>query len=193
MFVMREMPSDRTGFSAFELLYGRQVRGPLTVLRELWEDKNVQSDERSMYQYVIELREKLEDCAKIAAPSADISAQKFKSYFDVKSQARKFSPGDEVLILLPDDRRKLLTAWKGPYKVLGCKNKVNYLIDEEGKQRLYHANLLKRYYRRAQVSFAHAMDEVTELNFEDQPLVAQVCLDDKEGSDFELEDFLSNP
>ena len=35
LFALREIPSDRCGFSAFELLYGRQVRGPLAVLRDL--------------------------------------------------------------------------------------------------------------------------------------------------------------
>ena len=39
LFALREMSSDRTGFSAFELLYGRAVRGPLSVLRDLLEDK----------------------------------------------------------------------------------------------------------------------------------------------------------
>ena len=35
LFALREIPSDRTGFSAFELLYGRRVRGPPNVLRDL--------------------------------------------------------------------------------------------------------------------------------------------------------------
>ena len=34
MFALREIPSDRTGFSPFELLYGRAVRGPLSVPRD---------------------------------------------------------------------------------------------------------------------------------------------------------------
>lgn len=187
MFAMREMPSDRTGFSAFELLYGRQVRGPLSVLRDLWEDRHVPSDDRPLYQYVLELREKLSDCAKIAAQNSNISAQQFKTYFDVKAQERKFKPGEEVLVLLPDDNRKLLMAWRGPYKVLECRNKVNYLIDEQGKPKLYHANLLKKYFRRAQICLAYVMDEVTGLDFEEQPLVAQACVERDVSSDSELD------
>ena len=32
LFAYREVPHDSTGFSAFELLYGRAVRGPLDIL-----------------------------------------------------------------------------------------------------------------------------------------------------------------
>ena len=164
MFALREIPSDRSGFSAFELLYGRRVRGPLTVLRDLWEDSDLPETERTQFQYVIELREKLDQTAQIAAHNSDISASKFKSYFDVKSQDRQFSPGDEVLILLPDNTHKLLMAWSGPYVVLERKNRVNYLIDKGGTPKLFHANLLKRYHRRATVGMAHVIDEVSTLS-----------------------------
>ena len=36
MFAYREAPQESTPFSPFELLYGRTVRGPMSVLRELW-------------------------------------------------------------------------------------------------------------------------------------------------------------
>ena len=34
LFAYREVPQSSTGFSPFELLYGRPVRGPLDTLRE---------------------------------------------------------------------------------------------------------------------------------------------------------------
>ncbi|XP_063601110.1 uncharacterized protein LOC134777201 [Penaeus indicus] len=163
LFALREIPSDRTAFSPFELLYGRTVRGPLSVLRDLWENPNVNEDQRSTYQYVIELKDKLADCAKIAAQNADISSSRYRSYFDLKSQKRHFKKGDEVLVLLPDHTNKLLMAWRGPFPVLEQKNKVNYLIDENGTHKLYHVNLLKKYYRRSNVSRTHALDEVTDV------------------------------
>ena len=36
LFAYREVPQESTGFSPFELLYGRGVRGPMSVLKELW-------------------------------------------------------------------------------------------------------------------------------------------------------------
>lgn len=47
-----EMPRDRTGSSAFELLYRRTVMGPLSVLCNLWEDSKLTKDDLSCFQYV---------------------------------------------------------------------------------------------------------------------------------------------
>ena len=168
LFALREFPSDRTGFSAFELLYGRSVRGPLSVLRDLWEQGTLPEDDRTSFQYVLELRDKLTECARLAAQNADVSVKRYKSYFDLKSQDRQFKPGDEVLVLLPSETNKLLISWAGPYQVLERRGKVDYVIDHPRGPKVYHANLLKRYYRRTQVNFAEVLDEVATL--EEDPL-----------------------
>ena len=159
LFAIREIPSDRTGFSAFELLYGKQVRGPLAVLRDLWENDKLQPEERPSFQYLFDLRERLEECSEIAARNAEVSATKFKTYFDIKSQNRSFVPGDEILILLPDNSNKLLMSWSGPYKVLERRNKVDYLIDQNGTSKLFHINLLKKYHRRTSDVVSFVCDE----------------------------------
>jgi len=56
LFVYREVPQASTGFSPFELLYGRQVRGPLDLLREHWE--NPIPDQDNVASYVIKMRER---------------------------------------------------------------------------------------------------------------------------------------
>jgi hypothetical protein len=38
LFAYREVPQASTGFSPFELLYGRRVRGPLDIVRSAWEE-----------------------------------------------------------------------------------------------------------------------------------------------------------
>ncbi|KAK4312202.1 hypothetical protein Pmani_016355 [Petrolisthes manimaculis] len=38
LFAYREVPQSSTTFSPFELIYGHSVRGPLSLLREAWED-----------------------------------------------------------------------------------------------------------------------------------------------------------
>ena len=152
LFALREMPSDRTGFSSFELLYGRQVRGPITILKELWENPKLDTSERTVYQHVIDLKNRLKDSADLALQQSELSASKYKHYFDLKTQNRSLSPGDEALILLPSSSNKLLLSWLGPYKVVEKRGRVDYVLDQDGKHRLYHINLLKKYHRRAVVS-----------------------------------------
>ena len=51
LFAYREVPQATTGFSPFELLYGRDIRGPLDVLRESLESHQRSSD--SIMSYVL--------------------------------------------------------------------------------------------------------------------------------------------
>ena len=117
LFAYREVPQESTGFSPFELLYGRAVRGPMFILKELWTKELEESEVKNSYQYVFELREKLEDTLKLAHTELQKAQHKGKHYYDCKAKVRRFAQGDKVLILLPTDRNKLLMQWKGPFEV----------------------------------------------------------------------------
>ena len=39
LFAYREVPQVSTGFSPFEMLYGRTIRGPMSILREIWTEE----------------------------------------------------------------------------------------------------------------------------------------------------------
>ena len=54
-FAYREVPHKTTGFSPFELLYGREVRGPLDVLKESWEPSS--GSDMSVVSHVLQMRE----------------------------------------------------------------------------------------------------------------------------------------
>ena len=69
LFAYREVPQASTGFSPFELLYGRTVRAPLKILKELWFGEAQGREEESTYQYVLELRNRLEETCKLARES----------------------------------------------------------------------------------------------------------------------------
>ncbi|KAK7934242.1 hypothetical protein WMY93_005138 [Mugilogobius chulae] len=64
LFAYREVPQASTGFSPFELLYGRQVRGPLDLLRDYWEQTETEGD--NIIAYVVKMRERLEAMAALA-------------------------------------------------------------------------------------------------------------------------------
>ena len=49
LFAYREVPNESTGFSPFELMYGRHVRGPMQILKELWTGNIEQEEVKSTY------------------------------------------------------------------------------------------------------------------------------------------------
>lgn len=64
LFAYREVPQAFSRFSPFELLYGRQVRGPLDLLREYWEGPKTSKD--NIVAYVVRMRERLEEMTALA-------------------------------------------------------------------------------------------------------------------------------
>ena len=42
-----------------------------------------------------------------------------------------------------------MTIWRGPYKIVQKVGSVDYKIDMEGKIKIFHANMLKRYVDRS--------------------------------------------
>ena len=55
-FACREVPQESIGFSPFQLLYERSVRGPGTILKELWTKEVKITEVKTTYEYVTELR-----------------------------------------------------------------------------------------------------------------------------------------
>ena len=88
LFSYREVPQESTGFSLFQLLYGRSVRGPGTILKELWTKEVNIPEVKSSYEYVTELRERLEDSLKLAQEELEKSQKRYKRHYD-----RGITPG----------------------------------------------------------------------------------------------------
>ena len=98
LFAYREVPQESTGFSPFQLLYGRSVRGPGTILKELWTKEVNIPEVKSSYEYVTELRERLEDSLKLAQEELEKSQKRYKRHYDRKAKPRRLEVGDQVLI-----------------------------------------------------------------------------------------------
>ena len=108
LFAYREAPQESTGFAPFELLYGRTVRGSVQILKQLWTKEIKQPEVKSSYEYIIDLRERMEEEIKVAHESLQQAQRRYKKYYDRKAKQRKFQEGEEVLIMLPTDANKLL-------------------------------------------------------------------------------------
>uniref|UniRef100_K7EW93 Integrase catalytic domain-containing protein n=1 Tax=Pelodiscus sinensis TaxID=13735 RepID=K7EW93_PELSI len=116
LFAIREVPQASTGFSPFELLYGRQPRGILDIVREAWEAQETRV--QGTVQYVLRLRERLRRVGEFAKRNLEEAQGKQARYYNQNARLRTFQPGDRVLLLLPEQSSKLLASWQGPFEVI---------------------------------------------------------------------------
>ena len=144
LFAYREVPQESTGFSPFELLFGRHVRGPLDVLKESWETKHKVGDD--VLTYVTEMREKLASMTELVQENLAKSQDRQKRWYDQKARSRSLEVGQRALVLLPSSNKKLHAAWQGPYVIKRKIGDVNYEVemhDKKKRQRIFHINMLK--------------------------------------------------
>jgi hypothetical protein len=132
LFAYRELPNASTGFSPFELMFGRPARGPMYILSQGWTGKTSSGEEMNMYQYVFDLKNRLAKTCSLAKEQVQLSARQYKHHADKKAKMRMLRPGQKVLVLLSDEKNKLQMKWKGPYLVLEKMNAVDYKIDRAG-------------------------------------------------------------
>ncbi|XP_073764991.1 uncharacterized protein [Danio rerio] len=124
LFAVREVPQASTGFSPFELLYGRQPRGVLDVVREAWEDEP--SNSKNEIEYILDLRAKLHTLGRLSTENLLKAQDDQRRRYDKGTKLRKFSQGDKVLVLLPTSSSKLLAKWQGPFVVTRRVSDLNY-------------------------------------------------------------------
>ena len=112
-----------------------------------------------MYQYVMELRTRLEDTCKLAQEELVRAQETQKRIYDRTARPKKLKKGEKVLLLLPTKANKLLLQWKGPYSVVERTSPVNYKIQIGKKIKNYHVNMLRQYHEREEVQKQENNDE----------------------------------
>ena len=145
LFAYREVPQSSTGFSPFENVYGRQVRGPLDILKESWETSSKSNE--SIVSYVLSMQEKLSTMSELAEENLAKAQQRQKIWYDENAREHQIEPGAQVLVLLPTEMSKLLAQWHGPYPVLRPLSPVNYevdMYDKKKQRRIFHLYLSRR-------------------------------------------------
>ncbi|XP_078694909.1 uncharacterized protein LOC144923898 [Branchiostoma floridae x Branchiostoma belcheri] len=159
-FAYRETPCATTGFSPFELTFGRQVRGPLTVLKEAWLDDAEHED--SLADYITDLKTKLEWMTEWSLHQKEAMQKKTKTWYDKTAKDREFHLGDQVLVLLPSAASKLQRQWRGPYSIVQKINSVDYKVDTGRRTkrfRIYHVNLLRPWEQPMQIAASAVFED----------------------------------
>lgn len=147
LFAIGETPIESLGVSPFELLFGRNVRGPLRVVR----NKLLNSQTHklvSVTRYLDDLKTTLTKVRLFAQNNQKQAQRVMKVNFDKKTKVRTFNESDRVLAFLPVSGLSLQAKFHGPYNVLGRVGDNNYIINTPDRckcTQLIHLNLLKLY------------------------------------------------
>ncbi|XP_073419600.1 uncharacterized protein [Dendrobates tinctorius] len=146
LFAYREVPQASTGFSPFEVLYGRRVLGPLGLIRESWEDEPNPTGV-SIVDYVMRFRDKMQTLTQLVHDNMT------QAQADQKQNARErtYQVGRKVWVLVPIPTDKLQAAWEGPYVVHQQLNPVTYVVTLDhawGRRKAFHVNMLKAHHER---------------------------------------------
>ncbi|XP_063605479.1 uncharacterized protein LOC134780598 [Penaeus indicus] len=103
LYAIRCTEQESLGFSPYELLFGRDIRGPMKLLYESWiglENSVCPSD------YVEKMKTRLQHLQKYAHENLESAQWSMKEIYDRKAAEREFAVVEKVLLFLPIRRKK---------------------------------------------------------------------------------------
>ncbi|GFX17082.1 hypothetical protein TNCV_4266081 [Trichonephila clavipes] len=115
LFSLRTVAHESTGFSPTELVMGKNLRTPQTLVYEEWMEEGNTS--QSVVEYILQLNNRLKRCQDIAITRMKECQLKRKTWYDRDVVERKFVEGDLVMVLVTSKQNKLEVNWIGPGKI----------------------------------------------------------------------------
>jgi len=153
LFAYNSVKSATTGHNPQELVFGRNLRSPLNVIREIWLNGEPEHPKlgKDVLSYLTELKEQLEAAVEAAEAETIRHNNRHKNIYDRKTTVREFKEGDFVLVLHPTSTFKLLAQWAGPYPITRKLNTSNYEIDLGHRKTILHINVLRKWEERTEI------------------------------------------
>ncbi|GBM75539.1 hypothetical protein AVEN_180650-1 [Araneus ventricosus] len=123
LLTLRTVTHESTGFSPAELVHGRKLRTPETLLFKKWAE--LREEENPVTEYVFTLINRLNKCQDLAIENMEKARDKRKKWYDRGTVERKFKPGDLVLVMATIKPNKLAVSWMGPGTVISQISETN--------------------------------------------------------------------
>ncbi|KAJ8945580.1 hypothetical protein NQ318_010437 [Aromia moschata] len=144
----RSSQHESTTYTPSVLTSGREMKLPtdLMLSRPLEENQ-----ERSLPEFVEDLRERMERIRQFAREELKIHSDKMKQRLDTTSTDTAFKPGDVVWLYAPKRTKgkspKLQSNWEGPYTIIKKINDLVYRIQlsPRSKPKVVHVERLAKY------------------------------------------------
>ena len=146
LFAYRDTPHCVTGFSPFTLLFGRDVRGPLELLRNAWVEG--ESEEADVCEWLLSVKARMVEMAVVVSDREKKAKETMKRFYDRSAKVKTFEAGDMVLVRKPGIQCKMGDSWEGPYQIEKQVSPVTYKIQLPGrpqKSKVLHCNMLRKW------------------------------------------------
>ena len=129
VFAINSAVNSTTGFSAHQLLFGRDPATPLDLL--FGSPPTLLSRDPSVGEaYAMKLKKGLEDAHAYARDNIGSAVRRQRRLYH--QQAKEFMVGDKVWLFtprgVPEVSRKLSTYWSGPWTILEKLNELTYRL-----------------------------------------------------------------
>ena len=128
----RAMVNNVTGFSPYEILFGRSMRVPLDLAHGI--PREALPARLEINSYPAKLRARLDKIHQLVRENTSQAVTRMKSHYDKYSSLVYFKPGDVVLFYNPRRKRgkspKLYAAWEGPFVIVSLLNDCIARIEE---------------------------------------------------------------
>ncbi|GBO35269.1 hypothetical protein AVEN_202904-1 [Araneus ventricosus] len=137
LLTLRTVTHESTGFRPAELVNGKNLLTPETLLFEKWTETG--EEENPVTKYVFTLINRLKRFQDTAVKNISRERDKRKQWYDRDTIERKFKPGDKVLVMATVKPNKLAVSWMGPGTVRA--ETVNVLLSEQVSPEINEADL----------------------------------------------------
>ena len=91
LYAYGDVPHASTGFSPFELVDGRDLRGPVDVLKDEW--TNAEDQEDDVLNYVQRVYDRLEAAKDLVQTNMEKAQEKQRIWYDQKARELKLKTG----------------------------------------------------------------------------------------------------
>ncbi|XP_060135605.1 uncharacterized protein LOC132592754 [Zootoca vivipara] len=136
------------GYAPNQLVYGRLLNSPLSMLRKQWDQSEDSLQLPSVAEHFQALTQTLAEIWDQAKANLEEARKEYTRTHDVKAVEKCFEVGDKVLVLRPTRPHKLSPKWSGPGVVKERLSSVRYVVEcpeLHPSPRQYHANSMKLY------------------------------------------------
>ncbi|GFY07417.1 retrovirus-related Pol polyprotein from transposon 17.6 [Trichonephila clavipes] len=93
---LRTVSHESTGYTPSELVYGKNLRTPETLVMEHWMEPEEEGD--LVTEYMFKLINRLKRCQEVAINKMEEMQVKRKTWYDKNAVKREFKDGDLVLV-----------------------------------------------------------------------------------------------